>query len=452
MPERGPRASIALRLAVSLVLLFAGGGAAVALAALAYGRAAADRSFDQLLIGAANQIAAATSLRDGRIEVDIPVSAFELLSLAPDDRVVYAVSAPDGTLLTGYDGLARPAPGQQVYTGVFTGEPVRLAVAARRFSERGFSGTVQVIVGQTTRARTALSRDITRSALVLVGAAGLVMSALALLAVRAALRPLARIEALLAGRTPRDLTPIEIDFPREISSLVDALNRFMARLERQVATMRTLIADASHQLRTPVAALRAQAELAAEEPDPAQQAQIVGRIHQRSVNLSRLADQLLSHAMIIHRSDSVTLEPLDLRRVAIRALEEHDDADLRLDLPEEPATALGDELSLVEAVKNLIGNARRHGRAPVSVGVRVEPAGPAIWVHDQGDGPPEADWADAGRRFSSHSGVSPTSAGLGLAIVHAVAQAHGGTLEFRRADGGGFEAAILLPDPRGARR
>ena len=89
----------------------------------------------------------------------------------------------------------------------------------------------------------------------------------------------------------------------------------MARQARQFEIMRNLIADASHQLRTPVAAMRAQAELAADEPDPARQRGIVARIHDRAVGLSRLTDQLLNHALIIHRADAA---PHDRRRPADR--------------------------------------------------------------------------------------------------------------------------------------
>ncbi len=451
MADGTRRPSIAARLGITLALLFIGGGIAVSLAALAYGRAAADRSYDRLLIGAANEIAQSTAVRGSQVEVDIPVAAFELLALAPEDRIVYAVFAPDGRLLTGYEHIAPPSGTATVYSGSFSGESARFAVATRRFAERSVGGSLRVIVGQTERARRELTREITRGALILVGTSGLLMSVLAVVAVRAALRPLSRIEAGLALRSPRDLTAIAVDVPREIGGLVDTLNRFMTRIDRQLETMRILIADASHQLRTPVAAIRAQAELAAEEHDPAAQREIVGRIHRRSVNLSRLTDQLLSHAMIIHRADAVPRERLDLRGVAMRAVEETDhdllvsDVELELDLPEEELNVTGDALSLAEACKNLIGNALRHGVPPVTVRVSRDGNRAVLAVVDNGPGLSEAYWGDAGRRFSSRSGVSPTSAGLGLAIVQAVARAHGGTLRFRRPADGRFEAAIILP-------
>jgi two-component system sensor histidine kinase TctE len=449
--------SLTARLGVALALFLLVGGLVVAGAAFSYGHAAAQRAYDRLLTGAASQIAGAVTLRGGAVVVDLPVSAFELLALAPDDRIIYAVFDFEGRLVTGYD-IPPPPRADAFYTGAFTGEPARFAAVRRVFAERGFSGPVEVVVGQTTRARDALAAEITRNALIVMGVAGLMMSALAVFSVRSALEPLRRVEAALAARAPRELSPLDLPVPREIGHLVRAMNQFMARTDRQVRATRTLIADASHQIRTPIAALRAQAELAAEETDPARQRAIVARIHDRAVNLGRLTDQMLNRALIIHRADAVPRERLDLRTVAIRAVEEseHDllasPEDLRLDLPENPVWCDGDALSLVEACKNLIVNAFRYGARPVALSVRPEAEGATIAVQDRGAGIPEADWPRAAERYARQSGVSPTSAGLGLSIVEAVARAHGGALRFGRPRGGGFEAMICLPTTEEAPR
>lgn len=440
----GGSASLARRLtlAVALVLLVAGG--AVAFAAFAYGRQAAQRAYDRLLLGAADQIAGSVSVRDGQVDVDIPASAFELLALAPDDRLAYAVIAPGGSLVTGYPGLAASPAGFS--NGRSAGEEMRLVNVSRPFAERDFTGAVEVVVGQTTRARDALAREITRSALLLVGLLALLTAGLAAFAIRSALAPLRRIEAGLAAREPRDLTPLDVAVPREIGALVATLNRFMARQARQFEIMRNLIADASHQLRTPVAALRAQAELAADEPEPDRQRAIVDRIHARAIGLGRLTDQLLNHALVIHRADSAPHEKIDLRNVAIRIVEEIDtDCDLRLDLPEDPLVCRGDALSLAEAGKNLVTNALRHGAEPVTLGVRREGPTVVLSVEDRGSGMPEALWEGAGARFDRTGGVTGESAGIGLAIVSAVAAAHRGSLRFGRTPGGTFEGALVLP-------
>ena len=443
--------SLRFRLAAGIILILAIGCVAVAYAAFAYGRDAAQQSFDRLLVGAANQIAGALTLRDGQVIVDIPVSAFELLSLAPRDRVVYGVFGDDGALITGYDILL-PRDGDGIYfTDSFAGEPARFVRVTRQFAERSFLGSVDVIIGQTTEARRELAQQITQNALIAVAAIGVVMSALAALAVQSALSPLQRIERDIAARSSKDLTPVDINVPQEISSLVHALNRFIARIDRQLHVMRTLIADASHQLRTPIAALRAQAELAAEETDHERTLRIVGRIHERSRNLSRLTDQLLSHALIIHRADTVDLETVDLRTVAAEAVDQTDqsmpdvDRAIRLALPEAPVNCDGDSLSLAEACKNLINNSLKHGKPPITVFVLGQAGHARMGVRDGGAGFPEAMWQTAGSRFAKNAGVSAKGAGLGLAIVNAVSEAHGGQMRIERPSETAFEVFLELP-------
>ena len=182
--------------------------------------------------------------------------------------------------------------------------------------------------------------------------------------------------------------------------------------------MGNLIADASHQLRTPIAALRAQADLAAEEPDRERQLAMVERIHDRSVSLSRLTDQLLSHAMIIHRADAAPREVIDLRTVALRTVEESDHDllagpdDMLLDLPEDHVWCRGDALSLVEACKNLVFNAFRHGVLPL----RLRSAwGRPEW--------PALQWRTAARACRRSTGRMPLVAMPGSQAFHRQARA-----------------------------
>ena len=441
-------ASLSRRLALALSLLLLVGGGIVAIAAFAYGRQAAEQTWDRLLIGAANQIAESVGLVEGRAVVDLPISAFQLLALAPQDRVLYAVRGPDGSLLTGDDLPAHPGRGP-FYDGQHGGEDLRFARVNRVFSERGFAGVVTVTVGQTTRARAALAGEITRNALILMGIAGALMTLLAVFVARSALDPLERIEAALAARAPQDVSPLSVPVPREIGRLVVSLNGFMARLDRVLSANRRLTADASHQLRTPIAALRAQAELAADEDDPERLRAIVGRIHARSRDLSRLAEQMLSHAMVIHRADAGALVALDLRQVAMTAAEEvghllpERQAELRLDLTEDPVPVTGEALSLVEACKNLILNSFSHGKSPVTLRVGPYDAGNGpeaeLTVHDTGPGP-----AKPGKGRGRPRQTAISGAGLGLTIVQAVTDAHGGRLEMWPVPGG-HEARLILP-------
>lgn len=457
-------ASITNRLAWTITLILIAGGVSVTLAALAYGWRAAEEAYDKLLAGAAFEIVRSISVVNDRLIVDLPVSAFEILALAPDDRIVYRVLDRNGTTITGYESVPAPpvafaadstgADGSGdalYYSGTFGGEEVRLVAERRVFAERSFVGEVVVVVGHTLRARTELAWDIARNALFIVASAGLVLIGLTIFAVRSALRPLRRIEQALLTRDPKDLSPLDVAAPREVETMVSAIDRFMLRLSRRVQIMQNLIADATHQLRTPMAALRAQAELAGEETDVERLRLIAGRIQNRAVGLSRLTNQLLDQALIIHRSDAAAQVPIDLRVVAIRVSDESDhdllssQDDLRLDLAEENVMVLGDELSLVEATKNLVNNAFRYGKPPVILKVRNLQA-PSITIIDQGEGISEHDWADSGRRFARSAGSAPDSAGLGLSIVNAVAEAHKGRLTFSRTPEGAFCATLEFPD------
>ncbi|MEM1129752.1 MAG: sensor histidine kinase N-terminal domain-containing protein [Pseudomonadota bacterium] len=449
-----PQATLSLksRVALAVAAVLALGAVVVLLAALAYGRKAAQEAYDRLLIGAATDIAASIAIRDGAPVVDIPMSAFELLGLAPEDRIRYRVVGADGVTLTGDADVPLPSSGDDLtlYDGSFGDEPARYAALVRRFAERSYAGPVTVVIGQTLRARRELARDIAQNAVIALGVAGAVMAGFAWAVVGRAMRPLPRIGAALRGRDPTDLTPLDIAAPLEVAGMLEALNGFMARLDRQVAANRNVIGDAAHQLRTPAAAIRAQVQRAAVETDPDRRAALLTRAETQAGELGRLLDQMLSRAMIIHRADTEPHAVLDLRDVAIDVYEACDDAVIQsgvavdLLLPDDPVPVQGDALSLAEAGKNLLMNALHHGAPPIRLG--VEGGKPArLWVSDAGPGLPEDFRAEAGTRFA-RAGASG-STGLGLAIAQEVATAHGGTMTFGRR-GWRFEVALELPGPR----
>lgn len=447
--------SIAGRLTLMLTLVLTIAATGTIIAAYAYGRTAATRAFDRLLTGAALQISERISVVEGETVVDIPLSAFGLLSLASEDRIFYRVLDPVGATLTGDEAFPLPdevraGDAQMLYDAEFSGEPVRAILMRRFLAERSVRGPVTVIVAQTLRARGELAREIVARAVIGVVIAGFLTLVLAVLALRLALSPLDKIERAILARDPKDLTPLSTDTPREVAALVAAINRFMARLDRRVGAMQNFVADAAHQMRTPITALRAQTELAMEEEDPRRLRVLQRRIRDRAMGVSRLTDQLLSHALITHRADSATLERIDLRRVAMEAEREArrtgGASRIDLDLPSDPVFVTGDAFSLREAARNLINNAVAHGVPPIMLRVSADlEAGTAsVTVHDHGPGMDADRIARIGQRFV-RTATDPRSAGLGLAIVAEVAQFHQGSITTGSDSGGRFTISILLP-------
>ncbi|WP_262272323.1 sensor histidine kinase [Microvirga yunnanensis] len=457
MARREP--SLFTRLIVLISLVLMAGAAALTTAAWYYARAAANDAYDRLLVGAAYQMAEALTVQGGTLTVELPVSAFELLANSERDRIFYKIVDPGGGTLTGYPDLATPesdAPAMAVpeaQDGRFKGVDVRVTKVGRFFSDPSVQGRVDVVVAQTTEARTALARELTLRAVALI----IVMSVLALggavFAIRYALRPIGRVGAALRDRDPHDVTLITVSTPRELRPFVSATNEFITRLKDRMDLMQQFIADAAHQIRTPLTALKAQLQLLSRQPMEPQGLQHLARVQERVDQLSRLAGQLLSHAMVNHRAGAVPLETVDVVEVVRRAIREavpetlDRDVLTSLELPPVPVTIEGDAISLKEAVKNVVDNSVRHG-APTQLTLRVRQESQTVNIEVEDDGPgiPPELWPQVTKRFGA---PSPGGSGLGLSIAADVLAAHGGCLTFRHADRNGFTVIMSLPSRTG---
>ncbi len=460
MARPEPSLFVRLFVLVSLVLAF---GAAVLMAAAWYAaRGAADEAYDRLLIGAAYQIADAITVQDGMPEIELPVSAFELLALSDRDRIFYRVIDPAGRTMTGYPDLADPegdlaAPREIVHDAAHGGEAVRVARVTRRFDDPQMRGDAVVIVAQTVEARKALARELTLRSLLLVGSMGLIAIGGMIFAVRTALAPIGRLQAAIGQRDPLDLTLVDVSAPRELMPFVDEINRFIDRLRARVDLMQQFIADAAHQLRTPLAGLSGQIDLLTHQDVSPEGRRNLDRIRTRSWQLSRLANQLLSHAMVAHRQRTVAGSPVDLAALTRRAMDEAIPDALDRDLfvalyaPAEPLSIKGDPVNLSEAVKNILDNAVRHGaRSRIVVRLSARAGMAIVEVEDDGEGIPEDRWHAVVRRFGSTSSGGKGS-GLGLSIAAEVAAAHGGSLSFARGEGGFVVAMALASEGRAPR-
>jgi two-component system sensor histidine kinase TctE len=460
MNRREPSLFARLIALISLVLMV--GAAALTTAAWYYARTAANEAYDRLLVGAAYQMAEAINVQGGALTVELPVSAFELLARSERDRIYYRLVDPRGRTLTGYGELAVPDSDVPVFAtpdvedGRFKGAAVRVTKVSRYFSDPSVQGRVDVVVAQTTEARTALARELTLRAVVLIVAMCVLALGGAVFAIRYALRPIGRVGAALRNRDPHDLTLITVSTPRELRPFVSATNEFISRLRDRMDLMQQFIADAAHQIRTPLTALKAQVQLMSRQSMTPQGLQHLTRVQERLDHLSRLASQLLSHAMVNHRAGAVPFESVNLVEVIRRAIREtvpdtlDRDVLTSLELPSTPITIEGDAISLREAIKNVIDNAVRHG-APTQLTLRVSQQGQMaeIEVEDDGPGIPTELWSKVTQRFGS---PSPGGSGLGLSIAADVLTAHGGSMSFRARAESGFAVLIHLPVRNGSSR
>ncbi|MGW5413683.1 sensor histidine kinase [Actinomadura geliboluensis] len=287
--------------------------------------------------------------------------------------------------------------------------------------------------------------------------------------VRLALRPLRRVAATASRVTELPLASGEVAMPErvpdtdprtEVGQVGAALNRMLGHVETALARrhaseerLRRFAADASHELRTPVAAIRGHAELAlrTSEPVPADVRHALGRIEAESVRMSELVDDLL----LLARLDAgrpLEARPVDLTRLVLDATADAraagPDHRWELVLPEEPVTVTGDDRRLHQLIANLLANARTHTPPGTHVTVRLAVRGESVVLDVEDDGPgipPDLRDEIFDRFVRADPGRARTAGGtgLGLAIVQAVAVAHGGRAEL--ADAGHTVFRVTLP-------
>jgi two-component system, OmpR family, sensor kinase len=278
-------------------------------------------------------------------------------------------------------------------------------------------------------------------------------------ALRRALRPLDVLSAALLARRSDALTPIELQpCPDELVTPVQSLNDLLRRLDLALQTQRRFTGDAAHELRTPLAALRLQAQNLAESTDlSTRQAQ--GRELLRGIDrCTHLISQLLALARQDERAQAEWM-PVSLRNLARDALIDHAaeaaSRDVELALEEGPdASVQGHAGDLQRLLGNLLANAIRHAPPGSGVSVAVAPGatGAVLRVVDDGPGMPPQDRARAFDRFFRGEHASP-GAGLGLAIVQQIAERHGAQVSLQdKASGSGLVAEVrftqTLPSPR----
>jgi two-component system, OmpR family, sensor kinase len=278
--------------------------------------------------------------------------------------------------------------------------------------------------------------------------AALVVAGAAWVATRAALRPVDRLRTAAAALPPGDRLPMPAATD-EVRALAQELNALLARRDEAVARLERFTGDAAHELRSPVAAIRAQAEVAVAHPDPALADETLRAV---AVEAERLTD-MLADLMALARADAgqrPSPRPVDVvaaARAAIGRQNRHG-AVVKLVAPA-PAAAAASPGEVALVLDNLLGNALRHARSLVQVGVL--PAGRTVRlvVEDDGPGIPAA---DRDRVFDRFTRLDPDvesraggGAGLGLALVAALVAGRGGSVAAGEAPGGGARLEVRWP-------
>jgi two-component system, OmpR family, sensor histidine kinase TctE len=391
-------------------------------------------AFDQVLLNAALSLAGQVGWRGDAVTFDLSAQAERALRTDRTDSVFYAVLGPNGQNIAGdppltQEPLTLAAEEWRLYQTQIDGEPVRVA-------SLGVScgvGVCQVRVGKTQIESRQLSRQSLVGSVLGVLCFALASVATILVGTRRGLLPLHGLGAELGRRSLDNLQPVNAaQTPAEVHGLVDAINRLLVRVRGDSLRQQAFLADAAHQLRTPLAVLKNEAELALSEAHPSEMHPTLMRLDAGAARASRLATQLLALA----RSDAaaqgaIALEALDLRDLAADAANEwvpralEAGVDLGFDL--KPATVQGRVFLLRELLANLIHNAIQHAGAGSHVTVRTAQRGVVcvLEVEDDGPGIDPSERAAAFARFTRGAGAAGTGSGLGLAIVRDIASGHG---------------------------
>ncbi|TBW41372.1 sensor histidine kinase [Siculibacillus lacustris] len=390
---------------------------------------------------------------NGVLTLDLPAPAEEILRTDPLDEEFFSVRGPNGELLGGDADLRAEdvPPGPPLVTAEdFRGRPVhkasyRLATAA---------GPVMLAFAETTVKRRQAHSDFLLASILPNLSVLLVTIFAVFISVGRGLGPLDRLGAMIRGRRVDDFSALDAEtVPLEARPLVEAMNRLLVGLTAASTAQRAFLADAAHQMRTPLTALSTQMELLIDGLPPSER----GRAENLQSSLKRLI-HLVRQLLALARSAADAnvdrpAEPVDLASVAEDAASEwYDRAEAKaveivFDL--EPGPILGRRWLLRELIANLFDNALRHAPTGGHVGVSVRTDGDRVRleVSDDGPGVPEGEREAIFRRFYRGPGARDEGTGLGLAIVAEIARLHEATIEVGHAEGAVFRVFFPVHRP-----
>ncbi|MES2870838.1 MAG: sensor histidine kinase N-terminal domain-containing protein [Pseudomonadota bacterium] len=453
------RESLRWGLLWNLALLMVALMLASGLSAYFNGREAADTAYDRTLLASARTIAAGLSQRDGSLSADVPYVALDTFAYDSAGRIYYQVNDIHQRLVSGYEHLPAPPPGTlrtdnypalaRFYNGQYQGQNVRVVSLLKAVSEPNMNGMAEIRVAETDEARVAMARSLMTDTLLRMAMLGLGALLVVWFAVSGALRPLERLRRAVEEREPDDLRPLPlVPVQRELWPLVQALNHFTERLRGQFERQAQFIADAAHELRTPLAVLKARLELGVRATDPQTWRNTLDQAVQDTDRLTHLANQLLSLARIENGARAIAeggAQRLDLSQLArelgmaMAPLAHARGVALALEA-DQPVWLYGEPTLLNELLSNLVDNALAHTPQGGNVILRVNP--PAILeVEDDGPGIPFGERERVFERFYRRN-QQVAGTGLGLAIVGEICRAHLAHISLHDGAQGGLKVRV----------
>lgn len=330
--------------------------------------------------------------------------------------------------------------------------------AWRVFATSAREGEVRVLVGERQGSRGSILRAVMKGTLQPMLLAFPLLALAVWWGVARGLRPLRRMAGLLRQRSAADLSRVDLPAaPSELRPLVDALNGLFERLAVHMDSERRFTADAAHELRTPIAAIRTQAQVAWGEADEVRRRAALRATLDGCDRATRVVEQLLTLARLDAETE-LPRGPVDLARVAREVLAEaaplaqQRGQAVGLEAPPDPVVLHANETLMKILLRNLVDNALRYspGGAEVEVSLGRENGALRLAVRDIGPGLSDEDLRRLGERFFRGATAAASGSGLGWSIASRIVQAHGGRLEARNRDGGGLEVACELPAPSAA--
>ncbi len=456
---RAERASLHRQLLVSLLAPIVLVSLISAVVTYYYAFNFATLAYDYSLFESALDISRQTRVTGGTAHMDLPSAALEMLESDTHDSIYYMVSDAAGAFVAGHRGLPPPSgpapPGKPVYyDGTYRGSPVRIAALYAVVAGAPAEQTTLIMVAETLNKRRALANEVLLGMLLPELLLIALIGALVWFGIERGLRPLATLQQDIASRSHRDLGPLpEQNAPGEVRALIRAMNDLLARLSSALSAQQRFIADAAHQLRTPLAGIKTQTELALRQQRPDDVRHTLQQLNTATGQATHLVNQLLSLARAEpgdHRAQA--LQPLNLEELARDATTEWVPRALarNIDLGFDgvPATVEGNAFLVREMLGNLLDNAIRYTQpgGQVTVGVGVTGNRVLLSVEDNGPGIPTAEREHVFERFHRVLGTGAEGCGLGLAIVREIAQSHAADTHLAPgAHGKGTRVTIMFP-------